>query len=285
VLEDSAERVGVLRRKIAALETLAMDPGTSLPESESAQTTANKLRLELSRLVRDGATLIGTGPALDVALPSQPTSPEPLRAEPPSTAGWSAADWPEVERDTEPPPPPPVVHAGPRWLRYVAPGVALSALGVALVLSSLPEPGAATRSEPSAPAATIDITPRLAAQPAPPVAQHCKDAEESVQAAAASLIGHRRSGLTLTSANVDGCSGRFESRLVAASKGRPPAKRLRAVSNELTAALCADPSIRPALVEQGASYTFAYYDQGGTWLEEATVSGANCTSRPARSRR
>lgn len=55
VSDSERARIEVLRRKIAALEALAADPGTSAPESESAQTTANKLRLELARLLRSVA--------------------------------------------------------------------------------------------------------------------------------------------------------------------------------------------------------------------------------------
>ena len=48
-----------MRRKIAALESLAENPGTTIAESEAAQQTANKMRLELSQLLRSGAGASG----------------------------------------------------------------------------------------------------------------------------------------------------------------------------------------------------------------------------------
>ena len=46
----------MLRRKIAALESLASNPGTTVAESESAQSAANRMRLELAKLVREAAS-------------------------------------------------------------------------------------------------------------------------------------------------------------------------------------------------------------------------------------
>jgi hypothetical protein len=307
VLDNSTERVGVLRRKIAALETLAMDPGTSLPESESAQTTANKLRLELSRLVRDGALTAHGGfeapvPSPPPTMPPRTVPPRtvPPRTVPPRTRPFAssvmdefqtppnAMPWAdeERERDTEPPPPPPVVHAGPRWLRYLAPGAALAAiLGWSLWPEQAPAPAPAAPAAAPAPASagSIDLTPRLDVEGPPPHAHFCKGAEDSVQATASTLLGRRRSGMTLTSASIDGCTGRFESRVVGPNKPHTlPAKKVKAVSSELGSALCSDASIRPALVEHGAAYTFAFYDARGKWLEDTTVSGATCAKAARR---
>ena len=52
-IEDSTKRVETLRKKIAALESLASNPSTTSAESESAQGAANKLRLELSKRLRE----------------------------------------------------------------------------------------------------------------------------------------------------------------------------------------------------------------------------------------
>ncbi len=46
----------MLRRKITALESLASNPGTTAAESESAQSAANRMRLELARLVREAGS-------------------------------------------------------------------------------------------------------------------------------------------------------------------------------------------------------------------------------------
>lgn len=46
------DRIRSLRQKIRSLETLSANPGASTPEATNAQETANKLRLELSGLLR-----------------------------------------------------------------------------------------------------------------------------------------------------------------------------------------------------------------------------------------
>jgi hypothetical protein len=71
--EHAEERVDVLRRKITALESLASNPGTTVAESESAQSAANKLRLELAKLTREAAS---RGPR-EITPSPPPSAPAP----------------------------------------------------------------------------------------------------------------------------------------------------------------------------------------------------------------
>lgn len=280
MLDDKpAERVTVLRRKIAALETLAMDPGTSPPESESAQTTANKLRLELTKLVRDGAP--DEISAIARSTPPPPPPPiEPLNAAPSSTRVGNGDPWSATVHDTQPRPMPVFVKPpAPRWLRFAAPSLGLVALAVACWIGL---------SEPSPP--PVSELPLSAAAPPPEVVaprpselnrrrnEACKSAEDGVQAAAATLLDKKQRGLTLTSGTIEGCEGRFESRVMSTKKGGPAARarNIKAASSALGSQLCADSKIRAALVDHGASYTVAYFDQRGKWLEDATISGQSC---------
>ena len=95
---DPADRIELLRRKIAALEVLASDPGSTVAESQSAQETANKLRLELSKLLREakgsgGATSDGaegsatahrsTSTRRSASSSSPPSEPKAYRASTP----------------------------------------------------------------------------------------------------------------------------------------------------------------------------------------------------------
>lgn len=281
VLDDKpAERVTVLRRKISALETLAMDPGTSVPESESAQTTANKLRLELTKLVRDGAP--DEVAALSRSTPPPPPPPiEPLNAAPSSTRAGNGEPWPATVHDTQPRRIPVWVKpAGPRWLRFAAPAFGLVALAAACWIGlseQAPAPIAALQRSAAAPAR--EISPKLK-ELKPRRNEACKNAEDGVQAAAASLLDKKQSGLTLTSGTIEGCHGRFESRVMSTKKGGPAARarNIKSASSALGSALCDDAKIRTALVDHGASYTFAYFDQRGKWLEDATISGSSCSA-------
>jgi hypothetical protein len=301
VLDDKpAERVGVLRRKIAALETLAMDPGTSVPESESAQTTANKLRLELTMLVRNGAPDDASGLARSTPPPPPPPI-EPLNAAPPSVradSGMSGSGigghgmsghgmsgngepWAATVHDTQPRRMPVFVRpAGPRWLRFAAPAFGLVALGVACWIGL---------SEPSAPViptrqAAVAASPREV-PPKPSElkrkrSEACKGAEDGVQATAAKLLDKKQQGLTLMTGSIEGCEGRFESRVMTSKKGGHAARsrNIKAASSALSHELCADGKVRSALVDHGASYTFAYFDQSGKWLEDATINGGSCVT-------
>lgn len=289
MLDDKpAERVGVLRRKIAALETLAMDPGTSVPESESAQTTANKLRLELTMLVRNGAPD-------DVAVLARSTPPppppiEPLNAAPPSVRAGSGMGngngepWDATVHDTQPRRMPVFVKpAGPRWLRFAAPAVGLVALGVACWLGlSEPTPPAIPVQQAAVVAAPREVPPKPSELKRKRI-EACKGAEDGVQATAAKLLDKKQHGLTLTTGSIDGCEGRFESRVMTTKKGghAARARNIKAASSALGHELCADGKVRSALVDHGASYTFAYFDQRGKWLEDATISGVSCTTPAA----
>lgn len=280
MLDDKpAERVTVLRRKIAALETLAMDPGTSVPESESAQTTANKLRLELTMLVRNGVP--DEVAAIARSTPPPPSPIEPLNAAPPSVRAGNGEPWAATVHDTQPRRMPVFVKPpGPRWLRFAAPVVGLAALGAACWIG-LSEP---TTPPVAAQQASVVAAPREVV-PKPSELNRrrheaCKVAEDGVQAAAATLLDKKQRGLTLTSGTIEGCQGRFESRVMTTKKGghAARAKNIKAASSALGSQLCADAKIRAALVDHGASYTVAYFDQRGKWLEDATISGASCSA-------
>jgi hypothetical protein len=281
VLDDKpAERVTVLRRKIAALETLAMDPGTSVPESESAQTTANKLRLELTKLVRDGVP--DEVSAIARSTPPPPPPPiEPLNAAPPSTRSSNGEPWAATVHDTQPRRMPVFVKPpAPRWLRFAAPSVGLVALAAACWIGlSEPTPPPAVAQQASVVAAPREVVPRPPSEANRRRHEACKNAEDGVQAAAATLLDKKQRGLTLTSAAIEGCQGRFESRVMPTKKGGKDARarNIKAASSALNSQLCADAKIRTALVDHGASYTFAYFDQRGKWLEDTTVSGQTCT--------
>jgi hypothetical protein len=285
VLDDKpAERLTVLRRKIAALETLAMDPGTSVPESESAQTTANKLRLELTKLVRDGVPDEVAAIARSTPPPPPPPSPiEPLNEAPASVRGGNGEPWAATVHDTQPRRMPVFVRpAGPRWLRFAAPGLGLAALAAACWIGlSEPSPPPVVAQQASAVASPREVV----AKPSELNRRRheaCKVAEDGVQAVAATLLDKKQRGLTLTSGTIDGCQGRFESRVMTTKKGghAARAKNIKAASSALGSQLCADSKIRAALVDHGASYTVAYFDQRGKWLEDATISGASCGAPP-----
>ncbi|MET0411435.1 MAG: hypothetical protein ABW217_09055 [Polyangiaceae bacterium] len=281
MLDDKpAERVTVLRRKIAALETLAMDPGTSVPESESAQTTANKLRLELTKLVRDGVP--DEVAAIARSTPPPPPPPiEPLNEAPPSVRAGNGEPWAATVHDTQPRRMPVWVKpAGPRWLRFAAPAVGLIALAAACWIG-LSEP---THAPIVAQQASVVASPREVV-PKPSELNRrrheaCKSAEDGVQALAAALLDKKQRGLTLTSGTIEGCQGRFESRVMTTKKGGHAgrARNIKAAASALGSQLCADTKIRAALVDHGASYTVAFFDQRGKWLEDATISAASCSA-------
>jgi hypothetical protein len=84
-----------LRRKIAALESLAENPGTTVAESEAAQHTANKMRLELSQLLRSGAGVNGP----DVV---DPAVDEGFETDTPRSAPGAPADGADVDAAARP---------------------------------------------------------------------------------------------------------------------------------------------------------------------------------------
>lgn len=156
VSDDPTIRVGVLQKKIGALESLAANASTTAAESESAQRTANKLRLELAKRLREGATQKAGQPASAPAASSVEKSEQP-------EARQSAERAPESAPSSHPEAPlgPLVTRArrrrrkSPRaastWLGRLALVASLGALAVSL---AIPLTGLSpeSSSEPGAPA-------------------------------------------------------------------------------------------------------------------------------------
>ena len=150
----------MLRRKIAALELLASNPGTTVAESESAQSAANRMRLELAKLVREAASQSAsasseTSKAYRHEEVSEPEVPE---AEATPRAGAARSRKPG---GVSPAPRPVSIRSAPAWTWQVPTAGLVVLAGVAFWIQRSEEPAAVTSG--SAAAAPVNAPAGLGA--------------------------------------------------------------------------------------------------------------------------